>query len=177
MKLQVCSLLTTFALAAPAFAAMETDETYENHGEMVVTMMEQSLFPTQTQMPASCTAVKLDDTQKAALRQAYFDYSKQKNIMVANIKNAWLDVGHTLMSSTSTKDEGMNVLNAFRTSENALGQLMGTLASTVFYDILKPEQRMSGWMCMRDLEKMKRQKMLSEMCAKLPHNPMATPTK
>lgn len=174
MKIYICTLLTTAAMTLPAHAAAPTEEAQDNQGEMVVTMVEQNLF-NPLAMPASCTAVNLDATQQASLKQAYFDFAKQKNTLGAIAKNAWLDVRHTFMSKDSTKDDGTNALTASKTAMGNLGDAMGALSLKVFYDILKPEQRESAWMCMTDLAKMRKQKMLREMCANLPPAPTPTP--
>ncbi|MDG0816006.1 hypothetical protein [Bdellovibrio svalbardensis] len=176
MKFYVCSLLTTAALALPAHAATPVDETQDDQGKMVVSMVEQNLF-NPLAMPASCTAVMLDDTQKASMKQAYFEFAKQKNTLSAEVKNAWLDVRHTFMSKDSTKDEGTAALTAAKTAMNNLGDAMGMLSIKIFYDILKPEQREPAWKCMMDLKKMKNEEMLRAMCAKLPPaTPTPTPT-
>ncbi|MGZ3773298.1 MAG: hypothetical protein ACXVCY_05915 [Pseudobdellovibrionaceae bacterium] len=170
MKLCICSLIATVTLTSTAYAANETQISQENNEPDIVVMVE-SVLSSSSQMPASCTAMKLDDSQMAALQQAHFDYAKQRNTLVATIKNAWLDVNHMFMSKDSTKEQGMNSLMAVKTSENALFDAAGMLGLKVFYDILKPEQRMGAWMCMKDLEKMKRENILRKMCAMLPPVP------
>lgn len=172
MKFYLCSLLMTAAITFPAHAAKPIEEDLEDQTTMVVTMVEQNLFNTLT-MPASCATVGLDDTQKASLRQSYFEFMKQRNTLNAIIKNAWLDVRHTFVNKDSTKEEAMTSLTAAKNAKNGLDDAMGALAVKVFYDILKPEQREPGWKCMKDIAKMKGEEMLRKMCARLP--PIATP--
>lgn len=169
MKIYVCSLLATAALTLPAHAA-PIEENQDDQGTMVVTMVEQNLFNSLA-TPASCTAVNLDETQMASLKQAYFEFMKQRNTLNAVIKNAMLDVRHTFVNKDSTKEEGTTAVTALKTAKNGLDDAMGALSLKVFYDILKPEQRMSGWMCMKDLSKMKMEKKLREMCERLPPTP------
>ncbi len=174
MKFYVCSLLATAAMALPAHGATPAvEENQEDQATMVVTMVEQNLF-NPLAMPASCTAVALDATQTASLKDAYFAFQKEKNTLGAVAKNAWMDVRHTFMSATSMKTDGQSALAAAKTAAGNLGDAAGMFSTTVFFDILKPTQRSNAWMCMRDIGKMKRLHKLREICAKLPPAPAPT---
>ncbi|QDK36707.1 hypothetical protein [Bdellovibrio sp. NC01] len=181
MKFYVCSLLASAAIAMPAFAAPTSvvAEEQDNSSEVALAFSEGTLF-NPLAAPDVCKTVNLDDTQKASLKQAYYEFAKQKNTLSAEVKNAMLDVLHTFMDTASTKDDANNSLTAAKTAMGNLGDAVGTLQVKIFYDILKPEQREPAFKCAMAWAKMKKAQKLKEICAgmgqpKPPQKPNSNP--
>ena len=142
----VCTLLTATALALPMAAHAFDDAAVDFAG---------AVSNPRAQMPKVCDDVKLDDTQKTQIHDAYYAFAKQKNTLAAEVKNAALDVRHTYMSATSTKDDATAANTALKTALNNLGDAVGAFSANVFFDILKPEQRAPAWMCIEAMKKAK----------------------
>ncbi|HEX7673202.1 MAG TPA: hypothetical protein VF412_03475 [Bdellovibrio sp.] len=177
MKFYVCSILTTAALALPAFAAPShaTAADPQEQDQMTLAFSEGTLFnPLQT--PSACSTLNLDDTQKNSLKEAYYNFAKQKNTLEAEVKNAMLDVRHTLLNTSSTKDDANASLAAAKTAMGNLGDAVGSLTTTIFYDILKPEQRQPALECAMAWAKMKKEQKLRQICASLPPQPQPSPS-
>ena len=119
--------------------------------------------PKQTE----CPGLTLDDTQKASLKTAMFNFTKDMNIAKAETKNAMMDYGMTLSDAASTRDQGVASGTALKDSFNKMGDLKLNFEVGVFYDILKPEQREPAMKCamkhMKDMMKKKLEKLCKDM--------------
>lgn len=176
MKFYVCSLLASAAIAMPAFAAPTSVEVeQDNNSEIALAFSEGTLF-NPLAAPDVCATVGLDDTQKASLKQAYYEFAKQKNTLSAEVKNAMLDVLHTFMDTASTKDDANKSLTAAKTAMGNMGDAMGALQVKIFYDILKPEQRQPAFKCAMAWVKMKKTEKLKQICAGLGNQKPNPPT-
>ncbi|WII73640.1 Spy/CpxP family protein refolding chaperone [Bdellovibrio sp. 22V] len=154
----LCLFLPAFANANPALALDEDQE-------IAMTLVEALEKPHH---PQECEQVQLDDAQKTALREAKFAYAKQKNTTDAALKNAWMDYVHTLVDTTSTKDIGLAAANNLKTTAMTAGTAKMNFELKVFYDILKPEQRMPALRCTMKIKRQKMMERLIERCSKLP---------
>lgn len=152
-------LLTAAAICAPAlsFAAMTQPVNLIENGNFALEFSNAVITPT-ADMPASCMAVNLDDTQKMQIKDACFDFKKQKNTLGAEVKNAMMDSMKTFSSATSTRDDGMAAQGMVKQKMDALVMAHNDLGLKVFYDILKPEQRAPAMQCLMDWMKMKKKK-------------------
>ncbi|MNL29486.1 hypothetical protein D3C87_1511690 [compost metagenome] len=119
-------------------------------------------------MPKECTDVALDDVQKGQIKDAYFDFRKQKNTLDAEIKNGYMDLSKTMMSATSTKDEAAANVDTLKNSMMELGTAKADFELKVFYDILKPEQRSPAFKCIMKKMKMIAEAKLRKACKLLP---------
>lgn len=175
MKAYVCALLTAATLAMPTLVhAAPTATDIQDPAAMTADMVEARLF-NPLALPAVCDQVNLDDTQKGQLKDAWFAFAKQKNTLMANVKNAMMDVHHTFVSATATKDDANKSLADAKTAIGAMGDAIGAFHVQVFFDILKPEQRAPAMACAMAVGKMKKEQKLRQICATLP--PATPPTK
>lgn len=119
--------------------------------------------PRQTE----CPGLTLDDTQKASLKTAMFNFQKGMNLAKAETKNAMMDYGMTLSDAASTRDQGVAAGTAVKDAFNKMGDLKMNFEIGVFYDILKPEQRGPAMKCamqhMKDMMKKKLEKMCKDL--------------
>ncbi|HWU43206.1 MAG TPA: hypothetical protein VN132_07210 [Bdellovibrio sp.] len=144
----ICTLLTT-AFVAPITAYAIGSEGALDYAAGV---------SNHAKMPSVCDDVNLDDTQTAAIHDAYYNFAKQKNTLMAEVKNSMLDLHHTYGSMTSTKDDANNAYTAMKTAMGNLGDAVNTFTSGVFFDILRPEQRAPALACMEAMKHMKSKK-------------------
>lgn len=159
MKKKTLSLLTAAALCAPAlsFAATAQPLKLVENSNFALDFGNAMITPA-ADMPASCAEVKLDDTQKMQIKDACFDFKKQKNTLGAEVKNAMMDAMKTFSSATSTRDDGVDAQAMVKEKMDALVMAHNDLSLKVFYDILKPEQREPAMRCLMDWMKMKKKK-------------------
>jgi hypothetical protein len=120
------------------------------------------------EMIKECTDMNLDETQKGQIKDAYFDFRKQKNTLEAEIKNSWMDVSKTMMSATSTKDEASAQMDTLKDNMGSLGDAKSEFELKVFYDILKPEQRAPAFKCIMKRMKAAALAKLKKACKALP---------
>lgn len=168
-------MVTTMATAAilvPTWSQAATDLSLETMSspEMAFPMTE-GLIHAQEEMPTACQQLVLDDTQKAQLKTAHFNFLKEKNTLEAEVKNAQMDVVYTITDAASTKDQGTEKMTTMKTSMNKLGDAMGAFQLNVFYDIMKPEQRETAWKCMMEMKQKMMQERLKRVCANMPKDP------
>lgn len=124
---------------------------------------------------SNCEGVTLDEAQMMALHTAKFAYMKQKNTLDAVTKNAWMDYMHTLGDMASTRDQGVAAATAMSDAVTAGGAAKSEFEIKVFFDILKPEQRMPAMKCVMAAMKQKMQDDLKKKCAMLPPKGKPTP--
>ncbi len=156
-----------FSLMMPALSQARVDISDENT-ELGETFTAEILADRAQQTPKECDDVGLDDAQKASLKQASWDFMKQKNTLGAAAKNAWMDYAFTLASSASTRDQGTAAFGAARDATVALGNAKGDFEIKIFYDILRPEQRENAMKCIMKMMKQKMQDELKKKCAAMP---------
>ncbi|MFM6928898.1 MAG: Spy/CpxP family protein refolding chaperone [Bdellovibrio sp.] len=159
MKKNTLSLLTAVAICAPAlsFAANAQPLKLVEDSNFALEFGTAVITPA-ADMPASCNDVKLDDTQKMQIKDACFDFKKQKNTLGADLKNAMMDEMKTFSSATSTRDQGVAAQAMVKEKMDPLVTAHNELGLKVFYDILKPEQREAAMQCLMDWMKMKKKK-------------------
>ncbi|MNJ93431.1 hypothetical protein D3C87_111120 [compost metagenome] len=174
MKLKcVMTAATAIALMVPGMARAEVEQLDLGamaSSEMAYPMAE-TLLGISAEEPQSCKDLVLDDTQKGQMKEAYFNFRKQRNTLGAEVRNAQLDVIHTVTDPASTKDQATAAVGTLKTAMGALGDANSAFHLTVFYDILKPEQRETAWKCMMDMKKMMMQEKLKRMCERMPKEP------
>ena len=160
MKKKSLALFTAAALCAPALSFAATTKQPLNlieNGNFALEFGTAVIAPS-ADMPASCADVKLDDTQKMQIKDACFDFKKQKNTLGAEVKNAMMDSMKVFSSATSTRDQGVDAQAMVKEKMDALVAAHNDLGLKVFFDILKPEQREAAMQCLMDWMKMKKKK-------------------
>ncbi|WP_374074153.1 hypothetical protein [Bdellovibrio bacteriovorus] len=157
-------LAAGLCMMAPALSQARTEILSENT-ELGMTFVDLASRPRNLE---DCQGLTLDDAQKTALKQAKFEYMKQKNTLDATAKNAWIDYAHTLMDMASTKDQGTAAGGVVKDAMGAAGQAKLDFEIKVFYDILKPEQRETAFKCIMKHMKQKMADKLKRACSKLP---------
>ncbi|WP_415063224.1 hypothetical protein [Bdellovibrio sp.] len=154
-------------LTAPALSQASTEMINDENTALAETFVDEIALG-GAKPPVTCDGLQLDDTQKAALKQAKWEYKKQKNTTDAAVKNAWMDYSHTLKSMTSTKDDGMTAAVGVKDAMTAAGMAKADFELKVFYDILRPEQREPALKCVMKMMKQRMMEKLKRMCSKLP---------
>lgn len=155
----------------PAFSRAKNLAITPDNTDLAVSFVDGVLTGKAAEMPKECTDVQLDDAQKAALKQAKFDYMKQKNTLDATVKNSWMDYAFTLGSATSTRDQGVTALTGVKDAMTAAGMAKGEFELKVFFDILRPEQRENALTCVMKMMKQKWMDDLRKKCSQLPPEP------
>ncbi|MEK2646071.1 hypothetical protein [Bdellovibrio sp. BCCA] len=159
--LMLCAGLCMMAPALSQAKSFESEDTVE----LGTAAVEIAAHPHGLQ---NCQGLTLDDAQKMALRQAAFDFIKQKNTLGATAKNAWIDYANTISDMASTKDQGIAAGAAAKDAMMALGQAKLDLEIKVFYDILKAEQREPAFKCIMKQMHQKMMDKMKRMCSKMP---------
>lgn len=168
MKMKcLVTLSASLLMMAPALSNAKVQIIGEEGHELGLILAEQ-VFTHPAPILKDCAEVTLDDVQKMALKQAQYDYMKQKNLLDATTRNAWMDYVHTLADSASTKDQGVTAATVVRDSMTASGNAKSDFEIKLFFEILKPEQREPALVCIMKSMKQKMQDELKKKCAKLP---------
>ena len=91
-----------------------------------------------------CKQVKLEDAQKAQLKEALYQYKKDRIQQRAALKLAALEYGKVLGSATTEKTAAATAAQALQGGVAKLVETSTSFLNNVFFNILKPEQREAG---------------------------------
>lgn len=105
---------------------------------------------------SACKRLDLTAEQKETLRQSIVSYVKEKIRLEAKIKTAKIDYASEVFKVDGDR---ATALNAGSTLVDAKSELVAgkvNFATTVLFDILTPEQRKDGFICMKQMAHAKR---------------------
>ncbi|MGE0173138.1 MAG: hypothetical protein AB7T49_10145 [Oligoflexales bacterium] len=103
-----------------------------------------------------CAEVNLAPEQKAALKDAIFEFRKELITLKAQVKIAKLTYDHTVTDSATLRTDAETVGNQIRDGvTNVIGAKIG-FKTKILYDIVTPDQRLAAYRCMKFIERLHR---------------------
>ena len=158
MKTSLIVALLAFGFSA--FAEQETMDITQVSEASVDALLQAN----PAEMPASCIAANINDSQKMLVKDAVDTAKKEIMPLKADLKQSMQDyettVKDTASNITVAQMAGLKIKDNF----SKMADVKLNLANNIFYTILRPDQKSSAFDCLKDSAKASREEKLDKIC-------------
>jgi Spy/CpxP family protein refolding chaperone len=147
--------------SAPDLSALSSDsEVYLN------SLVSGQMDPAK--MPKVCQATNVTSDQEKQIQDAVYQYEKDDVTTEASINLAKLELDRTIRDSSSDFSAAQKASAAVAVSMSKKSASQLSLATNILYNILKPEQRQSGYECLLIMEQATIRREARKSCSGMP---------